>query len=267
MNTYLFSHFHLATQLWQKFLEDESEKQLLCSDQVAPYFISLTDGLCPVQTFSFLNPKKLLGQAIRQKYTEKPTSNLIITNPMGYQNLHAVIQLSIEKIQHVIPFYELGIVEIEPPSYRERTYLKLFSRLTKHHITHYRYLHIVEYGLSESEYTPPQKSPMPFPTVNHEYDLIILDWEYMPQAINNPETHEILLDFFKDFESIAIKPHPFSRNRGFCETSFSFPILPAYIPAETLSNPRVTGLAKDTSTAFSKLVLLDNLINRNLSSQ
>jgi hypothetical protein len=183
---------------------------------------------------------------------------------MGYQNLHAVAKLRIEKVQHVVSSYELDTIEFETHSYQERTYLGLMSRLTSHSITQYRYLHIIEYGLSESEYTPPLNSPASFPLIDHDYDLIVLDWEYVPTARTNKETREALKNFFKHFENIAIKPHPSSSVQGFCEAMFSFPVLPSYIPAETLSNPKATALAKETSTVFHNLILLDDLLGGRL---
>jgi len=264
LHVYVFAHFHDMQQLWQKFQEDKEEKVLFCEEKVAPYFNMISNGYVEVLSY---RSKSLGDMAFRSisspliRLTKKRV-RIYTGSPMGSQLIEVARQYRIKEVRYV-NHYQLEVLSpLQSIGWRYKLAFIIFNVFLMKQVRIYSWSGITEFGLSGCQYDPPQEKGGKFPKWDHNFDLIILDFDLSFMNLDLHKTNQMLEQLFSEFNSIGVKPHP-THKGTYCADNFDLKVLPSWIPAESLSGRGVSCLVLESTASESferSLNVLDFLV-------
>lgn len=264
LHVYVFAHFHDMQQLWQKFQEDKDEKVLFCEEKVAPYFKLINKSNAEVVTYKSKALGDLAFRSISNplRWFTKKMVTVYTGSPMGSQLIEVAQQYRVKEVRYV-NCYELVILNpLKTIDWRYKLAFIIFNIFLMKQVRIYSWSGIAEFGLSGCKYDPPQGAGEEFPKWNHNFDLIILDFDLSFMNLDLVKTNQKLKQLFSEFNSIGVKPHP-THKGSYCADNFEFNVLPSWIPAESLSGKGVSCLVLESTASKSfdrTLSILDYLV-------
>lgn len=245
-NVYVFAHHHKMTILLSQFLSDCGPKFLLCEASVEPYYRTILGDLAEGVTFKWTRTHKFMWLILRNRFTvcTRRRVDLVVGSLMGMQVLYACALFRVDHIYHVINHGEHEIRRVPPRTFKQALLQSLYTVLLGHKVVSYRWDHVEEFGIAESsscDYWPMNGPLKDFPTVSHDFDLVILDFDLTGFPVDIEASISRLKTFIGRFRNPALKPHP--THPGLLLGRLEIPIIDKSIPAEALSAPGVTFLS------------------------
>ena len=268
---FVFGHMHHITSLWQKFLETPSEKILFLDSLVAPFFEELNRGVTPFEKFVQRPYKVILLRFLINypRYLFQTPVDLYTADYMGDSLFYALTKFRVKRVIFVHNYSEFPHIETMPKQFKITFMLCIVSALSRKKLTYYQFGDVLLPGVREAQFAPPKKTDFLFPIHQHDFDLIILDFELDGFPIKLDESLERIFNFVNSFRNPVIKPHP-TLPAGIMQRNTSLLVMESWRPAETLTSNSVSCLAlKSSATKFfhSQISVLDFLVFLNLEDQ
>lgn len=247
------------------FREDTAPKILICERTVSRYYRELLDPNIKTITFEWSRLLVISGALLKTKLMKRKglqRVNLITLHYSGLGILYASTLVDINKIIYVNDSPAIGGV-VRGWTWKIRIHERVLSLISDFKVVSYRLEDGQIAGLRKDErfhFLPPHNSAFTRPQIQHDYDLIILDFQLAGIPLDLERTFERIKDVLRLYRKPAIKPHP--TFRGVMEGIEGLPVLDPGIPAENFALPGVhcMSLLSTAETAFSRVIDVHDLL-------
>lgn len=268
---YLFSHHHHADVLVAKYFDEVSQDAtLFCRDTVVDYYGALAKNGSKVHTFRF--PRRLFLLPLRIaaelpfRFCRRPV-DLICVHPLGLQVLLALSRYRVSRIVYVHRIDQHLKIPMIPPNLAWRLYLIVVSLLLGRPVSLMRWGSSVEFSISDGAFEPPVAPQRGVALVDHDLDLVILDFAVDSLPIDHDASLRRVREFVGRFQKAAVKVHP--NHPGNAAAWLSLPELPGAVPAEAYAtrNTHCLTLVSAADHAFGHVTNLLSLVEFNSPSE